>query len=117
MTMSATQVVLAVLETFLIVYGIVESKLFTQVRIVFEAWMLHANVWLFQGFLHCPFCVGFWVALLVGIANGAPFGLELLAVPSLYIALLLIKRDLIRPSEHEIELAQSIARSAQTKAP
>lgn len=114
--LSATQILLGVLETLLITYGIVESKLFVRPRLLFEVMVLHKQLWLLQGFLHCPFCVGFWVALFVGIAHGAPLGLAMLDVPSAFILLIAFKRDLLRPSaEHEQELAQSIARSALTE--
>lgn len=109
--MTATQVLTAVLETVLVTYAIVESKLFVQLRLVVATAAIRANAWLFDGFIHCPFCVGFWVAIVMGLRNGAGVD-ELVLTPACFILLLTWKRDLIRPSEKELEIAATIARSS-----
>lgn len=123
MIYDAAQILIAMCETLLVVYGIVESKLFTRVRIAFEMMLIYdsekhgGGTPLFSGFLHCPFCVGFWVALAVGFLHGARLE-TMLVVPACYVTLLLFKRDLIRPAhEHERALAQGLAQAyAQQRA-
>jgi hypothetical protein len=107
MIYDAAQILIAVCETLLVVYGIVESKLFTRVRLAFEMMLIYdsekhgGGASLFSGFLHCPFCVGFWVALAIGLLHGARLE-TMFVVPACYVTLLLFKRDLIR-SNYEFE--------------
>jgi hypothetical protein len=94
--MSTTNIIHAVLLSLVVVYGITESKLFSMLRITFEAVVYHRGSTFMQGFIYCPFCVGFWASLALGLLHGAAFS-EMFVVPSIVVCVLLAKRDLIRP--------------------
>jgi len=108
---------LAVLESLLVVYGVTESKLMGPVRVGWEYAAIKRGAWLFQGFLHCPFCVGFWVALALGLLRGSTPE-TLLVTPAILIALLAGRRDLIRPPyDAERKAAEDLANQGETETP
>lgn len=68
--MSIFDVCTFVALTILITYGIVESKLGASARIFIDAWaeVEGGRVQAFgAGFIYCPYCVGFWVAITFGV--------------------------------------------------
>lgn len=106
-----TFVALAILVT----YGIVESKLGASVRIFVDAWaeVEGGKVQAFgAGFIYCPYCVGFWAALALGII-GALLSADasvLVKVPVFFnLTLLLVRahtgRELIGGNAYSQEAA------------
>lgn len=75
-----------------VTYGLVESKLLTPLRVV---WLMvfPRPGHLLHGFLHCAYCTGWWVTLV--LAALLPLGLSwtmVLVLPSCYITMLLFLR-------------------------
>jgi hypothetical protein len=102
-----------VLETILVVYGVVESKAFAPARIFVEAWQVaDGRTWL-QGFIYCPYCVGFWVALGLSLLHDVCWPWTFTG-PAAFIALLLFKRELYHPPyEAEREAVAAVAALAK----